>query len=573
MRSLALLFLCAACVGSIDAPKGPGAIGPGGNPLDPNNPVDPNSPPPPPPDLCAGITIAAAPASLRRLSVEQLANSYRDVMKDPAAAPDLAPIAGPIITELEVESINLAAHALVARKGHAAYLKCNIDGALDSTCASQFIADFGHVAFRRPLDPTEVAAFKADVYDAIRTNAKVSPPATFHELIDATAEVILQSPDVIYLHEAGVADTTLPNGILRLTGNERAARLSYLLWNTTPDAVLLAAAESGQLDTADGVKTQATRLLGDPKARAAVRSVVSAWLELDGNSHQASLEAAPKDATRFPYDSLALRGAMRSELLALYERAFFDLNGSFQQLMTDNKAYVNKSLGTLYGVTAGLPANDTTFAWVDLDPTQRAGLFTRAGFLALYAPQTMQSPIRRGVFLYRNALGLELAPPPPNVDNTPLKPSTNALTVRQQVEARTQPALCQSCHARINTLGFTLENYDAMGAWQTEEHGTLDGVAYTAPVDSTATLVGSDIAGDEVKGPVALSQKLAASNQAHDQMVKVWFARANNNRDAVPTDGCNLQRLTQHFRQTDDMRDLLVSLVSSDSSLFLQVTP
>src|SRR5262249_3917188 len=102
MRSLALLFLCAACVGDIDAPRGP--QGPGGvwTPGDPNQPIDPNNPGKrPPPDLCAGITIAAAPSSLRRLTVEQLTSSYRDVLKDQAAAPDLAPIAGPIITELE----------------------------------------------------------------------------------------------------------------------------------------------------------------------------------------------------------------------------------------------------------------------------------------------------------------------------------------------------------------------------------------------------------------------------------------------------------------------------------------
>ncbi len=564
MRPLLVSLFCVGCVGNIQ--------GPSVSPVDPtsSNPQQ-NDPDPKPVDLCEGITVAAAPASLRRLTVAQLSNSWHDAMKDASAPLDLAPAAGPIITELEVEKVNLAARSLVSRKGHAAYARCNLDGPHDSACAAQFIADFALAVYRRPLEPAEQAALKAEVYDAVRTNPKLSPPATFRECIDAVAEVILQSPDALYLHEVGVADAALAAGTRRLSGHERASRLSYLLWNTAPDAALLATAKSGALDTAEGVRAEATRLLADPRARSAVRGVVSSWLELDGSSHQPSLDAVPKDKTRFPFDSPALRTAMREELLALYERAFFDLNGSFQKLMTTNQAYVNRSLGTLYGVTAGLPANDSTSAWVELNPTERAGLFTRAGFLALYAPQLMQSPIRRGVFLYRNALGRVLAPPPPNVDNTPLKPNAGALTVRQQVETRTSPAQCQACHARINPLGFTLESYDAIGRYQTEERGTLDGAPYTAPIDATATLVGSDIAG-EVKGPIDLSARLAASAQAHDAMVAVWYARANE-RAAVPNDACNLQRLEQRFRETDDMRDLLVSLVAADSTLFLLETP
>lgn len=558
-----IVLLLVACTGKIDI--GPGL--PGVDPLnaDPVNPVDPV--PPRPVDACEGVTIAAGPASLRRLTVEQQTHSFHDLLTDTAAL-DLAPLAGPIITEQEVEKLNLAVHDLIGRKGHRTYLKCDIAGPLNDTCADQFIADFGRVAFRRSLTTEEKTLYKKDVYDAVRTNPAIVPAATFQECIDATAEAILQSPQLLYIHEQGVADATLPAGIRRLTGPERATRLSYLLWNSTPDAALLTAAESGALDVPAGVRTQADRLLTDPRARKAIRSVVSSWLELDGNSHQASLEGAPKDKTLFPFDSPALRSAMRQEVLALYERAFFDMGGSFNTLMTTRKAYVNKSLGTLYGVTTGLPANDTTWAWVDLNDAERAGLFTRAAFLALYAPQDAQSPIRRGVFLYRQGLGRQLGAPPPNVDNTPLKPIGTALSVRAQVEARTAPTGCQACHARINPLGFALENYDAMGRWQTVEKGTLDGTPYTAPVDSNTTLIDTDLKGD-VKGPLALATRLGTSGMAHDAMVKVWFTRANE-RTPESTDACSLQRLNARFRQTDDMRDLLLALTSDDNALFIK---
>jgi hypothetical protein len=574
MRSFLLIGLLATgCTGNIGAPGAP--IPSGFGPINPGNPNDPLNPTPTPTpltpvDACAGVTIAAAPSMLRRLTVDQQINSWRDVLSDSATPIDLAAEVGPLITEIEVEKLNLAAHALVQAGGHKSYVTCSIDGALNSTCADSFIAAFGRRVFRRALTADEQSDFKA-VYDSVRTNTAITPAATFHECIDATAESILQAGQFVYVHEEGISDTTLPTGIRRLSGNERAVRMSYLLWNSTPDATLLDAAEAGQLDTPDGVRTQADRLLNDAKARSAVRQVVAEWLQLDGNSHQASLEGAPKDATLFPFDSAALRGAMREEVLSLYEKVFFDLGGGFSTLMTTPKAYVNHSLGQLYGVTQGLPADDTTFAWVDLDPTQRAGLFTRSAFLMLYSPQDIESPIRRGVFLLRDLLGQSLGTPPPNVDMSPLKPAAMSLSIRSQVEARTAPASCQACHGRINPLGFTLGNYDAMGRYNTTEMGTVDGMAYTAQIDADATVIDTDLKGD-VNGPIALSTKLGQSPEAHDTMTRVWFTHANT-RQPVATDACSLQRLSTGFRQSDDMRALVLALTVDDNALYIQETP
>jgi hypothetical protein len=579
MRALALIFIlsAAACTGTISSagnplsPNVPGGPTTPTDPTNPTNPTDPTNPSMPPPDACAGVTLAAAPSSLRRLTVEQQVNSYRDVLGDQTLAPALAAQNGPIITEQEVEQLNLAAHAMVQAGGHASFIPCDSSGAFNSTCADQFIAAFGHAVFRRPLTTDEASGFRTDVFDALRNNAAVTPAATFRECLDAVAESILQSGQFLYIHEEGVADSTVPAGFKRLSGNERAVRMSYLLWNSTPDTALLTAAESGMLDTVDGIKTQASRLLDDPKARSAVRTVVASWLQLDGNSHQSSLEAAPKDQTLFPFDNTALRTAMREETLSLYEKVFFDLGGGFSTLMTTTKSYVNKSLGQLYGVTTGLPASDSQSAWVDLDSTQRAGLFTRGAYLLLYSPQNIESPIRRGVFLLTAALGRALGTPPPNVDMSPLKPGAMALTIRAQVEQRTASAVCQQCHGRINPLGYTLGNYDAMGRYQTDDTGTLDGMAYTAPIDPDATIIDTDIQGD-INGPVALAQKLGQSGMAHDAMAKIWFTHANT-RAAVPTDACSLQRIDQQFRQSDDMRALVVSILTDDNALYIQESP
>jgi hypothetical protein len=541
-------------------------LNPGGPALDPFiRPLgDPNAP-----DACEGIPVAASPTALRRLTVEEQVNSYRDMLNDQTLSPSLADQAGPIITEVEVDRLNLAVADMVADQGHLDYLPCDPAGPYNTTCASTFIAEFGRMAFRRPLTDAEKSWLRTEVFDAVRNHPELSPAATFREAIDATAQVILQAPQTLYVHETGVADPSLPAGVRRLTGYERATRLSYLLWGTTPDEQLLAAAGAGELDTAEGVRAQADRLLSSPRARGAVKSFVSRWLELDGNSHQASLEEAPKDPATFPFDGPTLRAAMRQELTSFYEDVFFNQGGSFQALMTSPRAYVNKTLGELYGL-ATPPSSDSTFSWVNLDTTERAGMFTRAGFLALYAPQKYKSPIRRGVFMLRDALCQPLGAPPADVDNTPLKPTGEAMSVRDQVEVRTSPASCQSCHARIDPLGFTLENYDAIGRFETSETGVYNGTPYSVPVDAVATPLGTDLTGP-ISGGVALSQQLAQSGMAKDCVALTWFEQAHD-RKLYAADACNMQRAMRKFRATDDMRDLVLTLASDESAQFIQLT-
>jgi len=377
----------------------------------------------------------------------------------------------------------------------------------------------------------------------------------------------------VYLQEVGVADPKLPAGIRRLSGPERASRLSYLLWSTTPDKALADAADKGGLDTADGVRTQAERLLASPRARKNVRRFASNWLEFDGNQHHPPIEQFDKNTKRFPFDGAPLRAAWRQESEALYERVFFEQQGSWKALMTSTEAYVNGPLATLYGLTSG-PKTATEFAWVDLDKTKRAGLFTRAGFLALQANADQQSPVLRGTFVVRHTLCQPLPDPPPDVDNTPPVATSKVQqrTVRDLIDVRTSGGTCSACHQMINPIGYTLENYDAMGRWQTADTGTIGTVAYTAPVNSTATITSTDLAG-EVMGGIGLSQRIADSAMARSCVVEKWFTRALA-RAPGTDDTCLIDGLKERFKKTDDMRDLVIALASSDAALFVkEATP
>jgi hypothetical protein len=522
------------------------------------------------PDACIGMPMPAGTGGLRRLTVPEQRNSYRDLLNDQTLNPALESANAPLITEIEVEALNLAAAALVKTGKHLTHLPCTASGAFNATCVDSFISRFGRMVFRRPVRDEERQWLMTEVYDVIRTHTGFSPPATFREAVDAVAQAMLQSPQFIYALKEGVSDPALPPGVRRLTGYERAENLSYFFWRSTPDATLLDAAGSGALDTPEGVRAQAERLLNTPRAKGVIRDFAATWLELNGNDHQQSLELTPKSATAFPFDSPALRTAMREEVSALYEDVFFNQGASFATLMTSRRAYVNRSLAQMYGFSS-LPASDTTYEWREHDASQRAGLFTRAAFLTAYAPQEEKSAIRRGVFMLRHALCQELGPPPPDVNNVQVPTADHAMTARESIEVRTASATCQGCHSRINPLGFVFENYDAMGRFHTTEKVTYQSQSYTLPVNSTATLIGTDF-NSTLNGATELSTKLAQSGFAKDCMAFTWFQSVAP-KSLTSADACGLQRVMRRFRASDDMRDLSLSLVTEEAALFIRETP
>lgn len=530
-------------------------------------PPDGRDPATPPEEACEQTEVAAGPARLRRLQPDEYANTARALLDDPDLAPHLEPQAGEIITGLEVEALNRAANELAAEGAHERYAPCKLDGAADSACARGFIDAFGKAAFRRPLEAGERDWLVA-TYDELLA-ADVEPAFTFREAIAGVAELILQAPQHVYVQERGVEDPALPAGVRALSGHERATRLSYLLTGSMPDAELMQAADAGDLDSADGVRAQAERLLDLPAAHAMVRAFASRWLRLNDTPQHPALEKLTKNADQFPLDSPELRRAMRTESESLYERSFFEPDGSFAALLTEPRAYVDGPLAALYGVKDG-PRDAGDFEWVDLPAEQRAGIFTRAAFLTAFASADYQSPVLRGVHVYRHVLCQPLPDPPADVDNTPPVPSDANVprSVRELFEAKTSDGTCQACHGIVNPIGFALESYDALGRWQTAESGTLNGRAFTVPVDTATELAAGDLTGP-VSGALAFSRQLAQSDMAHDCMVQTWFERALS-REPEEREACALRAIMAEFRATSDLRALVLNLASSDSALFIE---
>lgn len=485
----------------------------------------------------------------------------RELLGAADANPVLVDDEGDVPSMLLAEKLTVAAEYLVALKAHRKLVPCPVDGAGSDECAKQYIDTFGARAFRRPL-VTEETAWLFNVYqEAKKTN-------TFAESIDQLTRVVVQAPQLFYIAEEGFAESSLPGGLRRLTGYERASRLSYLLWDSMPDAALTAAAKSGALDTKEGVAAEARRMLDDSRARATLRRfVVDEWLGLAGSRTHVGIEDMVKDPAVFPDDSPTLRKGMRADVENLVDKVMAD-GGSLKALLTSTDAYVNAPLAKVYGVTGG-PTGSAS-AWVKLDPAQRAGILTRASFLAVYSNPTVKSPIRRGAQLVKHVLCIDIGDPPPTVNPTPISHEPGArLTIRETVTAKTADPTCASCHSVVNPAGFAFEHYNGIGSWEQLETGKdAAGKTFTLPIDWSGELRGTDVTG-KLNGAIELSQRLAESRTLKNCLVSRWFRKVFA-RTPAETEVASVEEAQAHFGKSDDLKELVLGLVQSPAFLYVR---
>ncbi len=552
------LLLVVSCQGSVEMPAGPN---------DPNNPnYDPNNLVPqtqPQEPIPCGDGIAQAGAErIYRLTPNEYTNIVRTLFSDDALAPQLDVDRELIATGSAVRKWQSAAQAVVPNGSDwtQAYVACDID---TTACQSELFEAFAERAFRRPLLEDE----KVWLSDLA---ASMPVDASSDEVVKAVTEVLLQTPQFLYVYAEGSAVPDSPHALRELRGYERAQRLSLFLWDSLPDTTLLEAARSGALDAPDGMRTQAERMLVDDRAKPVLREFLVEWLELNGATILPTLEQTPKSSDIFPEVNDALRSAMRREVEALMDYVMFEADGSLETLLTSTRAYVNGPLAKLYGVAGG-PTTESDWRWVDLDPNERAGMLTRAGFLTVHAAQTETSPIRRGVYMLTEVLCVNLPSPPANVDNTPIDAADldpeEVSTVRKATELRTGSDACTGCHTQINELGFAFENFDAIGKWQEQER--VSG----APIDASANLSSSGEATDgPVDGALELSARLAKSPAVAACMSERWFETALK-RSPVELDACTVETLNQNAAASANMRDAILDIVTSDAFLHVNRGP
>lgn len=350
-------------------------------------------------------------------------------------------------------------------------VSCNpVPAGFDEACARSSLGSFGRLALRRALTPSEV-----DRYLGLWRG--VSEKQTFTEGARAVISAILQSPKFLYRVEYGASTTT---GARRYTGQEIAARLSYLLWNTTPDAALLDAADKGELSTDEAVRARATAMLASPRARAGLRDYFAEYLNLQdfGLTPEAARGLEP-----------TLAAAMREQALSDFESLVFDQGAPFTDLLTSTTTRVNATLAEYYGLPA---PGGSGLASVNVPADNaRAGLLTFGAFLVNLGNGQTTQPVRRAKFIREMVLCQPVIQPPEEVNTTlPMVDPTTPRTTRQRLEQHLTDGACKGCHASLDPLGLSFEIFDALGRTRTTElglpiitAGNLDGQPFEAPRD------------------------------------------------------------------------------------------
>lgn len=426
-------------------------------------------------------------------------------------------------------------------------LPCTPEGD-GAACARQFIQKLGKRVYRRPLSAEQEEAYLA-VYR--RGDGLFESGTPFEQGIRHVIEAMLQSPHFLYRVE--LSEALNDERIIPLDGYEIATRLSYLLWNSTPDDALLERAESGALDTPEGIEIEARRMLEDPRAAGTLSDFHDQWLHL---SRYDDLSKAP---ALYPGFDASVTSAMKAETQEFIRHVILEMEADYATLMTEPVGFVNDKLAPIYGVEGEFSSE---LVRTPLDPSQRAGLLTQAGFLSAHAFFDKTSPIHRGVFLQRQILCTTLPDPPANID-TMLPPIAGDIrTTRDQVEAHTAPSGCIECHAVINPAGFAFEHYDAVGRYRTDENG--------AAIDATGEL---QVGGATIRfdGAVDLVKQLAESPVAERCYLTNWYRYANA-RQLTREDACTIDALDAQLRASGyNIKELLVSLTQTKTFRFRAV--
>jgi hypothetical protein len=317
----------------------------------------------------------------------------------------------------------------------------------ETPCANKILSRLARRAYRRPTTTDDVQTLLA-FYKSART------AGNFDEGIRAALERVLVSPDFLFRIESDPAKAA-PGEVYRISDIELASRLSFFLWSSIPDDQLLDLAIGGKLRAPGVIDQQVSRMLADPRARVSlVENFFEEWLQT------------------------------RNVWLLKPE---------------STETFLNEQLARHYGISGVYGSH---FRRVTLTDENRFGLLGKASVLAVTSYTTRTSPTIRGKWLLENILAAPMPPPPPNVP--PLEASNKdgkPLSVREMLEKHRQNPVCASCHARMDPLGFSLENFDAIGQWRTTDAGT------------TINASGVLLDGTQVEGPAALQHAFVAQKK------------------------------------------------------------
>jgi mono/diheme cytochrome c family protein len=354
------------------------------------------------------------------------------------------------------------------------------DPSTGTSCVERILSTLARRAYRRPVTQAEVDSLRGFVDLATADGRSVE------QGIGLALQAVLVSPHFLFHVERDPAAEL--TAVQRLSDVELASRLSYFIWSSMPDDELLDVASRGRLSQPKVLDAQVRRLLRDARASALAENFAGQWLEIR------NLDAIRPDPQKFPDFSPELRDAMRGETELFFASMLRD-DRPLGEFLDARYTFLNETLAKHYGIPG---VRGPELRRVALTTSQRGGILSHASVLAVSSYPTRTSVVIRGKYVLQNILGAPPPPPPPDVPSLDERQVASSASLRQQMEEHRANAVCASCHARMDPLGFGLENYDAIGRWRTEDGGLPvdasgvlpSGQAFAHPAELRRVLVG-----------------------------------------------------------------------------------
>ena len=352
----------------------------------------------------------------------------------------------------------------------------------EESCARKILSTLARRAYRRPVNDEDVEALLS-LYRNARSEGG------FERGIELALQRILAGPEFLFRVERDPANLP-PDTAYPVSDMEMASRLSFFLWSSIPDDLLLDLAEQGRLQDPAVLEVQVDRMLADHRSNALVDNFAGQWLYLR------NLRSWRPSANAFPDFDGELRHALQQET-ELFFRSMLREDRSVVDLLKADYTFLNERLAQHYGVPG---VYGSSFRRVTLSDENRRGLLGQGSILTVTSRPNRTSPVLRGKWVLENLLGTPPPPPPPDVPSLNEKPSeVGGLTMRQRMTEHRVNPICASCHQGMDPIGFALENFDPIGKWRDTEGQT--------PIDASGAFVdGTRFEGSAELQKVLLSQ-------------------------------------------------------------------
>jgi hypothetical protein len=410
----------------------------------------------------------------------------------------------------------------------------------EKPCATKILSALARQALRKPLTPEQVEGLMASYQDGRNTGGD------FESGIRVGLQFILAHPEFVFRGER-----TPPNlaagANYRITDVELASRLSYFLWSDAPDEELLRTAVQGKLKNPTVLANQVRRMLADPRSEALAKNFAGQWL------HLRNLKELHPDVYLYPDSDDNLFRSMQRETELLFDSIVRE-NRNIADLMTANYTFVDERLAKHYGIPNVLGSE---FRRVTLKDENRFGLLGQGSILSVTSFANRTSPVARGKWVLEQILGTAAPVPPPNVpvldeNNVNGGEPVKLRSVRERMEKHRTNEPCASCHKIMDPIGLALENFDAVGAWRTQDSGF--------PVDPASELVD----GTKMVGPAGLRRALLKYSDAYVRTFIVKLLTYATGREFTYVDMPVVRQIEREAARDDNrLTSIVLGVVNS----------